>query len=83
MKLCFKTKAILIPLYDSIGVVYYATSPHNILTECDDGLYGANCEGFCSPDCKTPGMCDKRTGQCDGGCQAGWTQHKCDSGMTV
>ena len=28
-------------------------------------------------------MCDRVTGQCEGGCQDGWTQDKCDSGMTV
>nr|XP_022309673.1 scavenger receptor class F member 2-like [Crassostrea virginica] len=47
--------------------------------ECPIGLFGANCEGVCSPNCKTPGICDKVTGRCEGGCQSGWTQHKCDS----
>ena len=53
------------------------------IAECEVGLYGANCEGFCSPNCKKPGICDKVTGQWDGGCQDGWTQMKCDSGKTV
>ena len=81
IKLCFKTKTI--PLYDFIGVVYFTTFFHKHLTECDVGLYGANCEGVCSPNCIKPGICDKVTGQCEGGCQTGWTQHKCDSGMAV
>ena len=53
------------------------------LTECPVGLFGVNCDGFCSPNCKTLGMCDKVNGQCEGGCQAGWTQRKCDAGMYV
>ena len=53
---------------------------HKILTECDTGLYGANCEEFCSPNCITPGICDKVTGQCEGGCQAGWKNAQCDQG---
>ena len=53
------------------------------LTECDVGLFGANCKEICSPKCKKPSLCDKVTGQCESGCQAGWTQSKCDTSMYV
>ena len=53
------------------------------LTECTVGLFGDNCAEFCSPNCKKSGLCDKVTGQCEGGCQAGWTQSKCDASMYV
>ena len=51
------------------------------LIECTVGLYGPNCERLCSVNCREPGLCDRDTGHCKGGCQAGWTQPKCDSGM--
>ena len=57
--------------------------PHNELTECPVGLYGANCEEFCSSNCREERVCDKVTGHCEGGCQAGWTQPKCDLSMYV
>ena len=53
------------------------------LIECTVGLHGANCERLCSPHCIEPGVCDRDTGHCKGGCQAGWTQRKCDKGMYV
>ena len=53
------------------------------LTECDVGFFGANCKELCSLNCKTPGSCDKVKGQCEGGCQAGWTQRKCETSMYV
>ena len=49
--------------------------------ECPVGLYGETCEELCSSNCKEPGVCDMSTGHCAGGCQAGWTQPKCDSSM--
>lgn len=52
-------------------------------TECLLGLFGANCEGLCSSNCNTSGLCDRVSGQCEGGCQAGWFQPKCDAGMKV
>ena len=53
------------------------------LIECPVGLYGEMCKEECSPNCKEPGVCDMSTGHCAGGCQAGWTQFKCDSSMSV
>ena len=84
IKLFLKTKTKKTsPLNVPVGVAYYTTFFHKHLTECDVGLYGANCEGVCSPNCIKPGICDKVTGYCDGGCQDGWTQIKCDAGKTV
>ena len=53
---------------------------HKILTECDVGLYGTNCERFCNHNCKKPGICEKVTGECEGGCQTGWKNVQCDQG---
>ncbi|XP_078330403.1 uncharacterized protein LOC111112506 [Crassostrea virginica] len=45
--------------------------------ECPDGYYGKQCAGKCSLTCVVPGRCDKVTGRCLGGCQAGWTGNMC------
>ena len=58
-------------------VVYY------ILTECSPGLYGENCQGFCSPNCRKTGVCDRVTGHCEGGCQPGWKGKICDTSKDV
>ena len=50
-----------------------------MLTECPAGFYGRDCKENCSTKCIVPGSCDSMTGQCEGGCQAGWTQSKCDA----
>ena len=49
------------------------------LTECPDGLYGHECQENCSTNCIFSGSCDSMTGQCEGGCQAGWKKSKCDT----
>ena len=49
-----------------------------IFTECSKGLYGLNCQNNCSPNCAVFEQCDVRTGECIGGCQAGWTNSTCD-----
>ena len=78
MKLFLKIKSSSFKV--PIALIHYASFSHEHFTECDVGLYGANCEGFCSADCRKPGVCDKVTGQCEGGCQAGWKNAKCDQG---
>ena len=50
-----------------------------MLTECPDGLYGHECQENCSTNCIVSGSCDSMSGQCEGGCQAGWKQSKCDT----
>ena len=50
-----------------------------MFTECQDGLYGYDCQENCSTNCIVPSGCDSMTGQCEGGCQAGWKEPKCDA----
>lgn len=51
-------------------------------TECKLGWFGPNCESRCNKNCGVPGRCDWITGQCEGGCQAGWKNPKCDRSKT-
>mgnify|MGYP003691311099 CR=1 FL=1 len=48
------------------------------LLGCSDGQYGYNCVENCSITCGD--NCDKITGQCIGGCRAGWTGDMCKTG---
>ena len=50
-----------------------------MLTECSSGFYGQYCQENCSTYCIVPGSCDRMTGQCEGGCQAGWKEPKCNA----
>ena len=52
----------------------------NFLTECPEGLYGYNCDKQCNKNCGDPYKCDRMTGQCKDGCQAGWTEDRCEKG---
>ena len=51
-------------------------------TECPRGLYGPNCKNNCSPNCAVSKQCDVITGECIGGCKAGWTNSTCDQSKT-
>ena len=51
-----------------------------MISECPDGFFGSDCREHCSMTCGIPGSCDKVTGRCHGGCQAGWTGNICDKG---
>lgn len=48
------------------------------LIACHDNYYGYDCQNKCSTRCHTQKRCDKFTGHCVGGCQAGWQGPKCD-----
>ena len=54
-----------------------------VFTDCPPGFYGQDCKENCSTNCIVPVRCDRMTGQCEGGCQAGWTQSKCDSSRNI
>ena len=66
-------------LYPSCDKKYWCW----LLTECPDGFYGPKYQENCSANCNVSGRCDSMTGQCEGGCQAGWKQSKCDASKDV
>lgn len=54
-----------------------------LLTVCDEMWYGVNCSQRCAGHCKDNDTCNHVTGQCDRGCDAGWTQSDCDNGRII
>lgn len=48
------------------------------VVECPIGHYGKNCIHNCSKNCNLTSRCDRRTGQCEGGCITGWTGSMCN-----
>lgn len=50
------------------------------ITECEKGWYGDNCRHQCKRYCKDGTTCNHVNGQCDAGCNAGWTGPFCDKG---
>lgn len=53
----------------------------SLLTECGQGWYGVNCSQQCSGHCRGGIPCNHVTGQCDEGCDAGWTGTLCFTGI--
>lgn len=54
--------------------------PYFYITECGDGWYGITCSQQCAGHCRSGISCNHVTGQCDGGCDEGWTEAICDKG---
>lgn len=55
--------------------------PFNLIKkECESGWYGDNCNRPCLGHCKDGATCNHVTGQCDAGCDAGWTGYLCEKG---
>lgn len=52
-----------------------------MVTECDAGTYGYNCLNRCSGHCSKNSACNKRTGNCDVGCEAGFANYDCRKGL--
>ena len=52
-----------------------------LIKECSKGWYGLDCKQQCSRHCKDNTTCNHVTGQCDGGCAAGWRGGLCDQGI--
>ena len=50
--------------------------------ECVGGWYGLDCHQRCSGHCRDNAVCCHVTGQCDGGCTAGWRGALCDKGKS-
>lgn len=48
---------------------------------CREGWFGVNCSQQCSGHCRDNATCNHVTGQCDGGCNAGWTGTLCEQGI--
>jgi hypothetical protein len=52
---------------------------HAVFVACPVGFYGNNCVERCNTNCGLPGVCNKTSGQCEGGCQPGWRGILCDT----
>ena len=53
------------------------------IKECVRGWFGQNCKQQCSGYCRDSNVCNHVTGQCDGGCAAGWRGTLCDKGLPI
>lgn len=51
-----------------------------IKIECAVGWYGVNCSRPCYRHCRDSSACNHVTGQCELGCDAGWTGSLCEEG---
>lgn len=49
-------------------------------SECTEGWYGVNCSQTCSRHCRDSTKCNHVTGQCEKGCDTGWTGSLCTKG---
>lgn len=49
-------------------------------TECNYGSYGVNCSKQCTGHCRDGTSCNHVTGQCNKGCDKGWTGFLCNKG---
>lgn len=48
--------------------------------ECKEGWFGQNCSQLCSRHCRDDAFCNHMTGQCEKGCDFGWTGYICEKG---
>lgn len=53
------------------------------LPECEKTWYGVNCSQRCAGHCRDNDTCNRVTGQCDKGCDAGWTGYPCNRGKIL
>lgn len=57
------------------------TFPYEL--DCEEGLYGVYCGQPCVGHCKDNTSCHHVTGQCDEGCDGGWTGKHCNIGTNI
>lgn len=50
------------------------------LTACSHWWYGQDCEQRCIGYCKRNTFCNQMTGQCEQGCDVGWSGSFCNKG---
>ena len=67
--------------YTSIKFSIFKWKQFLLLEECTNGWYGLDCKQQCSGHCLDNAVCNHVTGQCDGGCAAGWRAVLCDKGI--
>lgn len=52
-----------------------------MFTECPFGTYGPDCMHNCSGHCLGAVACNRTTGNCDTGCDFGYTGELCETGL--
>lgn len=62
---------------NSFIISQYVLTLSSYFTECDDNYFGVNCLESCNETCKG---CNRKTGVCENGCQAGWKGIYCHEG---
>lgn len=69
--------------YYSISVIFKnETVSFFCITECGEGWYGFNCSQPCKGHCRELSTCNHVTGECNKGCDIGWTGAFCNKGCT-
>ncbi|XP_061194951.1 protein draper-like [Saccostrea echinata] len=51
--------------------------------ECSGGKFEMNCERDCDEHCADPFNCNRKIGECEGGCQPGWKGLQCTNGNVI
>lgn len=60
-----------------LSAIYFIISKQ----ECLLGTYGQGCLNTCSGHCLNSATCNRTTGSCDQGCQAGYKGKLCEEGF--
>lgn len=72
-----KERLITVAKFDIYCMLYCMLSKR---PECTDGWYGVSCSRQCSGHCRDSTTCNHVTGQCEKGCDKGWTGSLCRKG---
>lgn len=73
---CIQPWTLGVP-YHQLSAIYFIFSKR----ECLSGTYGQGCLNTCSGHCLNSATCNRTTGSCDQGCQAGYIGKLCEEGF--
>lgn len=72
-------KSVPYHLNELLGILLFQKTKK----ECSPGTYGQGCSKDCSGHCLNDATCNRTTGNCDQGCQAGHKGCLCDKGLKL